>query len=283
MPVPLTDPTPLLELARERPLLFCTDIDGTISAIGPTPEGATVSPAMRRTLQRLRQVVDVLAFVTGRRPTDGRRLVGVDGPNVVYIGNHGLARLVGGREEREPGVRRYARLVRRTVRELAALSTLPGLLLEERGPILTLHYRLAPDPTAAREAILAAVQAAPSARQLQVREGRRIVELQPPLGMTKGQAVARLVAEGPAASAVYFGDDLTDTTAFQALRELAQSTDLRAASVAVASAEASLQVLEAADYVVDGVEALQALLDRFLTALSPQERSGPPAGAGTST
>lgn len=264
----LTDPGPLLDLARERPFLFCTDIDGTISAIAPTPREATVTPAMRQILRRLRQQVDLLAFVTGREPADGRRMVGVDGPNVVYIGNHGLARLVGGTEETVPEAHRYARLVRRSVGELAALRQVPGILLEERGPILTLHYRLSPDPVAARKAILESVRAASTARQLQVREGRRIVELHPPLGMTKGRAVARLVEERSAASAVYFGDDLTDTTAFQVLRDLARSKGLRVASVAVASAEASPQVADAADYVVDGVEALAQLLGEFAAALS---------------
>ncbi|HEV7664378.1 MAG TPA: trehalose-phosphatase, partial [Chloroflexota bacterium] len=67
-----------------------TDVDGTISPIVARPEDAAVLPAARDALAGLSHLLSMVAVVSGRRASDARAMVGVDG--LVYVGNHGLER-----------------------------------------------------------------------------------------------------------------------------------------------------------------------------------------------
>src|SRR5690348_14040042 len=70
--------------------LLC-DADGTLSAIAPTPEAATLLPDVAELLVRALSCFELVAVISGRSASDVRRLVGV--PGVLYIGNHGLEQL----------------------------------------------------------------------------------------------------------------------------------------------------------------------------------------------
>ena len=65
---------------------------------------------------------------------------------MVYIGNHGLSWWRQGREETLAEAVPYETMVRQAKKDLAVRLDLPGLLLEDKGPILALHYRRCADP-----------------------------------------------------------------------------------------------------------------------------------------
>ena len=52
-------------------------------------------PAARQALSRLRDVLTLVAVVSGRTAADARTMVGVDG--LTYVGNHGFDVLANGR------------------------------------------------------------------------------------------------------------------------------------------------------------------------------------------
>jgi len=268
MAVRLDDIGPLESVLTRRPFGLATDIDGTLSPIVDTPDTAAVTPLCRRYLREIRRRVEVVAAISGRAPKVARRLVGLE--DLIYIGNHGLSWWQQGREETLAEAAPYETRVRDARKDLAVRLNLPGLLLEDKGPILALHYRLCADPQAAREAILDAL--VPWKKQgMRIREGRLVFELGPPLDIHKGTALARLMETYRLGSVLYLGDDLTDVDAFKVLRRWREEGKVSGAAVAVANPESGPKVMEEADYWVDGVPGVEWLLGAIATAVGGKQ------------
>jgi len=253
----LDDISSLKPILAQRPFGLATDLDGTLSPIADTPDAAAVTPLCRRYLQEIAQRVEVVAVISGRAAEVARRLVGLE--ELVYIGNHGLSWWRQGREETPAEAAPYETMVREAKKEMTARLDLPGLLLEDKGPILGLHYRRCADHQAARLAILDAL--APWERQgLRIRQGRLVFELGPPLDVHKGTALARLMETYRLSGVLCVGDDLTDAEAFKVLRRWREEGRVSGAAIAVANSESGPEVMAEADYSVDGVPGVEWLL-----------------------
>ena len=264
MAVRLDDIGPLKPILAQRPFGLATDIDGTLSPIVDRPGVAAVTPLCRRHLQEITQRVEVVAIISGRAVDVARRLVGLEEP--VYIGNHGLSWWRQGREETLAEAVPYETTVREAKKKLAVRLDLAGLVLEDKGPVLALHYRLCDDRQAARVAILNAL--APWRMQgLRIRQGRLVFELGPPLDIHKGTALARVMETYRLGGVLYLGDDLTDVEAFKVLRHWRQEGKVNGAAVAVANPESGPEVMEEADYWVDGVPGVEWLLGAIATVV----------------
>ena len=83
-----------LAVLRLTPSAVVTDIDGTISAIAPTPAEAKVDATAKAALALLVKELAAVAVVSGRAPGVGAEMVGL--PDIIYVGNHGLERIVRG-------------------------------------------------------------------------------------------------------------------------------------------------------------------------------------------
>ena len=252
-----------------------TDVDGTLAPIVPRPEEAAVPARASEALRRLSERYGLVGCVSGRRAEEARRLVGVE--DLAYAGNHGLELLLPG----EPELRFDPALEGREGDAAAFLAELgpdaladAGLRLEDKGPIQALHWRGAEDDQAA-EARAHELGTAAGRAGLELRWGRKVLELRPPGGGGKDAAVAALLANPPAApssfspdsdkklyGAVYAGDDRTDLDAFRRLRELEREGELATAvCVGVASDEGPTEIVEEADLTVDGPPGWLALLE----------------------
>jgi trehalose 6-phosphate phosphatase len=188
------------------------DVDGTLVEIAPTPDLVRVEPALIEALGRLRRRLPV-ALVSGRTIANLDTLFQ---PLVLpAAGVHGLERrrsdgvLVGSGEGDvlEP--------LRRAVAEFAEAH--PGVVLEDKGLSLAIHYRLAP---AAEDAALALTAGIVAGREAALRRiaGKMVVEIQPRRA-DKGSAIAAFMAEPPFAGRrpVFVGDDATDEDGFAAV------------------------------------------------------------------
>lgn len=94
----------------------------------------------------------------------------------------------------------------------------PGLMVEDKGVAVGLHYRLAPEHAAD---VAALVRDLAARNGLVVQEGRMVSELKTP-GADKGMALTAFMAE-PAfrtSTPVMVGDDLTDEYGFAAASAL---------------------------------------------------------------
>jgi trehalose 6-phosphate phosphatase len=254
---------PLRPLLSQRPLGLASDIDGTLAPIVPVPEEASLSPRCRRALAQLMERGVAVALVTGRDLGFARRMVGLDG--AVYAANHGLSLWLGGREETPDVVREYVEQMRRVMAEVGEVR-IPGVSVENKGPVLAFHYRRAADAAAARETILATIQACPSAAGLRVHEGRKVVELRPPVAVDKGTALAHLAERLGLAAVICLGDDTTDIDMFRAVARMREA-GRPGISIAVESEETTAELMAAADYSVRGVEGVEWLLTELVRAL----------------
>lgn len=196
---------------------FFLDVDGTLVAIAETPEAVRVEPALPPLLQRLAGANDgALALVSGRS------LASIDALfaplRLPAAGLHGWERRRGD-GTLAPASEPTAILAPLRPVLLAFAATRPGLLVEDKGGSLALHYRLAPHYAAI--VCQRAREIAAAEPQLRLIEGRKVVEFVP-CGSDKGAAIADFLAEPPFAGRVpvYAGDDTTDEDGFAAVNRL---------------------------------------------------------------
>jgi trehalose 6-phosphate phosphatase len=192
-------------LARERALLVF-DFDGTLAPIVERPEDAAMRDETRALL-RVAALLYPCAVVSGRSRADlAPRLAGV--PLLAFVGSHG-AEAGFGPVDSGPRPR-----VARWVAELRArLAGAPGVEVEDKGLSVAIHYRRAPDVSAAKARVRDAAEALDGAR---VFGGHAVVNAVPAESPDKGGAVGALLHRIGWRQALYVGDDVTDEDAFAA-------------------------------------------------------------------
>ena len=194
------------------------DVDGTLVEIAREPGAVHVPERLCQILADLEQALDgALALVSGRSLEQLDRLFAPLRLNAA--GLHGLER----RNLRSEVVRAKPdptafEAARRRLRAFADRH--PGVLLEDKGLTLALHYRNAPDQQQAA-AKVAKDAAAASGGALELLAGKMVFELKPP-GADKGQAIAAFLREAPFAGRrpVFAGDDMTDEAGFRIVNQL---------------------------------------------------------------
>lgn len=198
----------------DRDALFL-DIDGTLAPLAPRPED--VVPLARRTavIRRLAERMEGrLAVVTGRTVADADRIL--EEACAVVAGVHGLTiRCPGGQvltAAPSPALTEALKEAKRFA------DARPGLILEDKGPGLTLHYRQAPDLA---EEVLTFGQALALRTGLKGQPGDMVYEVRE-AGGDKGLAVRTLMTLEPFAGfrPVFVGDDVTDEDGIQAAQTM---------------------------------------------------------------
>lgn len=245
----------VLRPLRDRPgdsALFL-DYDGTLAPIVDDPAGARPVEGAAEVLAALGRHLALVAVVSGRPAAYLRNNLGT--PSGVHLaGLYGMEEVGASGELRRSAEAEAWEPVVAAATQRAIETAPPGAEVEPKGLTVTLHWRRAPEAegwateTAHREAV---------ATGLAVQPGRMALELRPPIGADKGTVVAALGAGHPVVA--YFGDDLGDLPAFEALAAMA-ATGTRVARVAVSGGDSPAAVATAADLVVDGPVAAVALL-----------------------
>jgi len=96
----------------------------------------------------------------------------------------------------------------------------PGILIEDKGYSVALHYRRAPAMEARLRAHIDAVRADFPDEPMEMLPGKALFEIKRP-GVSKGEGVRALLTHAPFAgrTPVFIGDDETDKTLFALLPE----------------------------------------------------------------
>jgi trehalose 6-phosphate phosphatase len=248
-----------------------TDVDGTIAPIVEKPADAGVPEGTRRLLGALAERYGLVGCLSGRRALDARRVVGLD--QLAYSGNHGFELLLPGDSEvrPDPSLDGHEQDAPRFVDGLdrSQLDRV-GIRTEDKGAIVALHWRGAPNEAAA-ESLAHEIASEAEWEGLVPHHGRKVLEIRPNVAINKGIAIAALIASHPAATntaaesidqALYGGDDRTDVDAFAALKTLHEDRELETSvCIAVASDESPPQVAQAADLTVPGPEGFVRVLE----------------------
>ncbi len=201
---------PLVSDLRNRAILL--DIDGTILDLAPSPRQVWVPTGLRRVLSRLAELTDgALALVSGRSIND---IDLIFSPlQFAAIGVHGAEMRTS--PDTEPQVR-VAPLNKALKRKLATVAELgPGILVEDKGYSLALHYRLAPEEGPAVLAAVVDICAEAPEGTIEIMPGKLVVDVKP-VGINKGNAVCELMGYPLFAGRqpIFIGDDTTDVPVF---------------------------------------------------------------------
>jgi trehalose 6-phosphate phosphatase len=206
---------PLTSLDPQK-IAILLDIDGTLLDIAPTPHSVHVPSSLRKTLQQLQQLGGgALALVSGRTLADIDLLFAP--AQFTTIGGHGAEmRLMYNGTTHHRGATTLDPTLRSRLAEIVKLGN--GIILEDKGYSVAIHYRLAPDKERAVYDAVEAIKA--DLPSLDVLSGKAVVEIKN-LCFDKGTAIRDLMQHPPFAGRqpVFVGDDKTDEAAFKVLPE----------------------------------------------------------------
>jgi trehalose 6-phosphate phosphatase len=197
---------------------YFLDVDGTLIDIADTPDAVHADATLLDLIARLHQASGgAVALVSGRALSFLEHRLGV--LHLPLAGQHGLERRdASGRLHVHAATPSAKAAIKRALAPVLARH--PGLLLEDKGLTLALHYRQAPQLASYAHRLMARLAAEASAG-LEVQRGKRVAEVKP-AGVDKGTAVAAYLAEPPFSGRrpVYIGDDLNDEHGFTAVNPL---------------------------------------------------------------
>ena len=189
------------------------DIDGTLLELMPTPREVWVPPGLAKTLNRLMvRTGGALALVSGRSLNDIDLIFAPD--QFPSVGGHGAEMRIdpdgGSVASHAPPMDKELK------RRLAAIAKLsPGILLEDKGYSLALHYRLAPQAEKAIYEAVSLIRADLPNAPIEVLPGKCVCEIKHS-GFTKATGVRELMTREPfkGRRPLFIGDDVTDETVF---------------------------------------------------------------------
>ena len=231
------------------PALFAFDFDGTLAPIRPRPDDVHVSATIALRLEKLSRLRPV-AIVTGRQIADVRERLGFT-PSWI-IGNHGAE------DEGDPegAARAHHALdaLRERIRAREDGLAAAGVLLEDKGQSLALHFRTAPDRAVA-SALIEDVLAGFTST-LHVFGGKLVYNAVAADAPDKAVAVQRLIERAGAHAAFFAGDDVNDEPVFAAAR-----TEWVTVRIGCERRES------AARWCIDGPHEMAGVLDRVLALI----------------
>lgn len=241
-----------------------TDVDGTISPIVDQPDQARVDPGIKTSLKELTDILPLVGVISGRSAQDVSERVGIEG--IVYIGNHGLERLVDHQVIPDQGVLKYRAALERAAEELDALIY-PGMMVEDKVATLSIHYRMAQDHEVVEQNLYPLILSIANSHGLDLFSGRKVYELRPPLKMDKGSAFRSLVTDYHLAAAIYLGDDTTDASALKEAASLRRQHKCLAYGIGVGADKMPAEVRRYSDWTASSVDDVAALFDFLLNSI----------------
>jgi len=192
---------------------YFLDVDGTLLEFADSPSDVQVDDVLPGFISAVsRRCNGALALISGRSLYDLDLRLGM--PELPMAGQHGL--------ERRDG---FGRVYRHTVSpvclkalaaEIASLcGRHPGLLLEDKGATLAVHYRRVPRLGGYVYRLLADWVERNGGGGLQLQKGKHVIEVKP-AGYDKGSAIREFMTQAPFSGRrpVFIGDDLTDEHGF---------------------------------------------------------------------
>ncbi|MFL6825313.1 MAG: trehalose-phosphatase [Bradyrhizobium sp.] len=195
------------------------DIDGTLLDLAPTPREVWVPPDLSKTLNRLLDKTSgAVALVSGRSLNDIDLIFAPE--QFPAVGGHGAEMRL---ESDSEAVATHAPPMDKELkRRLAAIAKLsPGILLEDKGYSLALHYRLAPHAEKAIYAAVSLIRADLPNAPIEVMPGKCVCEIKHS-GFNKASGVIELMTHDPfkGRRPIFIGDDVTDESVFAIMPEL---------------------------------------------------------------
>lgn len=202
----------------EHDIALFLDVDGTLLEIAAAPDEVRVPAALRNTLELAAlRANGALALISGRKLSELDRLFA---PSVFPgAGQHGFERRdATGKIWRMDVDVELLQPARATL--TALVNQHPGLLLEDKGSALALHFRNVPMLEDSLRHLMEELTISVTP-QFELRPGKCVLELTPS-ACSKRTAIEAFMNEAPFAgrTPVFVGDDITDEDGFAAVNAL---------------------------------------------------------------
>lgn len=209
-------PRPAGFLADPQEWALFIDIDGTLLDVAATPDAVHVPQRLARTLKAIsRGLGGAVALSTGRRVADADRLFAP--LKLVTSGVHGTeVRTAEGGDIKLLAPMIAPAFVQR-INDICLIA--PGILVEQKGAGVAIHYRNAPETAAQLEAELARL--IDGSTEYVLRPGRKVLEVLPK-GYSKGTSLAWVMRLAPfhGRRPIMVGDDDGDEPGILAAERL---------------------------------------------------------------
>lgn len=239
------------------------DFDGTLSEIVNLPHDARPLQGVREALETLSERFALVAVVSGRAT---EQLLDWLGSEIELWGLHGAERTKDGRIELSELARPFKGPMQTVLDEARSRVTeldIPGVVVEDKGVIVVLHYRATEDRGSARRALEGIADDLATVHGLLLADGKLAIELRPPGEFSKRLVIERRSREAGLDAVAFLGDDVVDLPGFDALDTLEREGRLTL-RVAVDSDEAPRELLDRADVIVQGPTGVLALIQRLV-------------------
>jgi len=216
------------KIRGQKNIVLLCDYDGTLTPIVDRPELAVAS---KETIKCLRRIAGknkvLLGIVSGRAMGDIKERLSISG--TIYAGNHGL-------EIEGPGLKfvhplaeelnSILRLINQVLNK--AMKDIKGVIVEDKGVTLSVHYRLVDEQTLpeVHRRFENIVRLPRMMGKIKTTAGKKVHEVRPAIPWDKGKAVSLIVDKYVPQHrrkdmvSVYLGDDRTDEDAFKVVNHM---------------------------------------------------------------
>ncbi|KAL1139912.1 hypothetical protein AAG570_006889 [Ranatra chinensis] len=172
-------------------LCLILDYDGTLVNLTSHPDLAVLSSETKKVLERLANMPDVnIAIISGRNLENIVKMVGI--PSITYAGSHGLEiSHPDGTKFIHPIPNEYAEKLRDLMKQLQDDVCHDGAWVENKGILLTFHYR--ETPSSLRDSIIKRAEEIFLKAGFNPHKCHMAIEAKPPVMWDKGRASVHIL------------------------------------------------------------------------------------------
>lgn len=199
------------------------DFDGTLVPIQENPAQCFLSPNIKSQLEKIASSGKAcISILSGRTLSDVKKRVQMK--NICFGGNHGLEISGPGLRYIHPDALRRNTMLNKICRTLqSSIGAMDGVFIEKKKFGFSLHYRVADKESKAliRKIFYRVIAESPDPQSFSILRGKKVLEMVPKIFWDKGKA-ALFVLQSQKKNylPIYVGDDVTDETAFKALKTM---------------------------------------------------------------
>jgi trehalose-phosphatase len=208
-------------------ILLLLDYDGTLSPIVERPDIATLPVNVRHLLDKMAYGNHVkIGIISGRSLNDLIPRVGIE--NIIYAGNHGLEIEGPGLKYTNVSAEEAKPVLKRLYQSLnTELNTIDGIIVEDKGLSLSVHYRQV-EVEDIGEVCNIFDQITENDLELgniKIVSGKKVFEVRPFDAWDKGKAIELLMDRYTKENdteellAIFVGDDATDEDGFRIIED----------------------------------------------------------------
>lgn len=206
-----------IKLKKRKEIFLFFDYDGVLVPIQNNPDTAYLSKVVKNTLTKLLKNKSFkIALISGRTLSTLKRLTKLNNKKIIFIGSHGFELLYKGKASFFSN-KKVSTINKIRQKAYVVAQSVANGFLEHKPYTFTYHVRDIKKINLVKKlsrVMKKFLKQNKLHKQLKVLEGKNIIEILPQ-EVSKGKAVEKIIKQFPGYFYIYFGDDVTDISAFK--------------------------------------------------------------------